>query len=344
MSSLEMHAKISVAEAIQWLENARDSWQSGGFPEDHDELCKVCADLKPQDFKPPRKPRVSKGSSSVSERCDAEYDDSKCDAAVWLKGGYRAQCSCRKVEGQFLCNRHQTESDKHDGKVKNGFINQSRPTHHYDDIDNEKALIPWHDVVVEKKPKKEKKSSSGPKKPRCCGNCGQPGHTKAKCPNSSMVASNTPLSAAQLREMLAAAEASESIVQSTESIVESTESIVESGEESEEGSVEVGSGVGLLDTDTSILPDFTLTAHRQSQMEKTEALVSTTSHNSVMGGDIDDDDSVDEIEFEGVSYTIDDEKNVYDDECDIIGSWDGSSISFASKKDQKVHEAAKKML
>ena len=204
-----MHAKISVAEAIQWLENARDSWQSGGFPEDHDELCKVCADLKPQDFKAPRKPRVSKGSSSVSDRCDAEYDDSKCDAAVWLKGGFRAQCSCKKVDGQFLCKRHQTEADKHDGKVKNGFINGERPTHHYDDIDNEKALIPWHDVIIEKKPKKEKKSSSGVKKPRCCGNCGQPGHTKTKCPMLTNKTNATPLSAAQLREMLAAAESAE---------------------------------------------------------------------------------------------------------------------------------------
>ena len=115
LGSMPMHEKISIAEAVQWIQNVKESWEEGGFPEDHEELCKVCADLKPVDFKAPRKPRVSKGSSSLSERCDAEYDTGKCDASVWLKGsasvegggcGHRVQCSSKKVDGTFLCKRH----------------------------------------------------------------------------------------------------------------------------------------------------------------------------------------------------------------------------------------------
>ena len=154
MSSLELHAKISVAEAIQWIENAKDSWKEGGFPEDHDELCQVCADLKPVDFKAPRKPRVSKGSSSDGSRCDAAYDSALCDGAAWNKERRdRHQCSRKKLEGQFLCKNHQKKADEHDGKLKDGFFNQPRSTHQYDDADGK--LILWHDVVVEKKTKKE---------------------------------------------------------------------------------------------------------------------------------------------------------------------------------------------
>ena len=342
MSSLELHAKISVAEAIQWIENAKDSWKEGGFPEDHDELCQVCADLKPVDFKAPRKPRVSKPSSSVSDRAEAEYDESKCDGAVWLKGGYRAQCSCKKGDDQFLCKRHQNEADKHDGKVRNGMINADRPTHPYDD--NEQAILPWHDVVIEKKPKEEKKSSSGERKPRCCGNCGQAGHTKPKCPQLTATTNATPLSAAQLREMLAQAESAESAQEQEQQ---------EQEKEQEEQEDLVGAGVGDLDTDTTIIPDASLVAAREAQQEKTESLVSTSSFNdsrSALSDMIADeteetqDESVNEISIEGVAYTVDDENHVFDDECDCIGDWDGSTINFGSHKDKKLHESAKKML
>ena len=62
-SGLDLYDKISVAEAKQWLMNAKESWSGGGFPADDDEFLKVITDLKPADFKAPRKPRTSKKSS-----------------------------------------------------------------------------------------------------------------------------------------------------------------------------------------------------------------------------------------------------------------------------------------
>ena len=67
----------------------------------------------------------------------------KCDARIWLKGGFAAQCSCSKVDGQFLCKNHQKEADSHGGVTKNGSFNGDRPTHHYG-VESEKR-IPWHE-------------------------------------------------------------------------------------------------------------------------------------------------------------------------------------------------------
>ena len=178
--SLVQHDKISVGEAMEWLQNAKTSWGDGGVP-DEEEFLQVITDLRPVDFKAPRKPRVSKKSSSSSERAEMDYDESKCDARVW-NDSLGAQCSRKKVDGQCLCNMHQKHADKHDGKLKEGIFNEERPTHHYGD-ENDK-LIPWHDVVGDK-PKK----SSAPKKSskqRNCSNCGGCGHNKRNCPQSEL--------------------------------------------------------------------------------------------------------------------------------------------------------------
>ena len=339
MSSLQMHEKISIAEAIQWIENIHDSYKESGIPTDLGDLSALYTTLKPIGFKAPRKPRVSKGSSSVSDRAESEYDESKCQASIWLKGGYRGQCSCKKFDGGFLCTRHQTEADKHDGMVKNGMYNEERPSHHYGEIDNPKALIPWHDVVIEKKIKKEK-NTSGTKKSRCCSHCHVAGHTKSKCPDLlSTSKSSKPLSAQQLREMLAAAEKSES-----------------GSEEPSEGLSLNGAGVGDLEEDTSVVSSIvheiveqcveqtaetiSIASCREMQREKTLAILGSHSDTDKT----DNDDSVTEINFQGVDYTIDDENTVYDDECDSIGTWDGSDITFNSKKDEKLHKSAVKML
>ena len=155
----------------------------------------------------PRMPRTSKKVSS-EERAEAEYNDTKCDARVWLKGGFAAQCRCKKVDGQFLCKRHQNEADKHSGLVKNGFFNAERPTHHYGNTDDDKAFIPWHDVLDQMPVKKTKKSSSGSSgSARKCGTCGEIGHNKRKCPHAE--ADTTSMSVADLELALDAAKAKE---------------------------------------------------------------------------------------------------------------------------------------
>jgi len=170
-----MHEKISVAEAYEWIKNARESWVEGGFP-DEEEFHAVVSDLKPQDFKAPRKPRAPKKSSSSSERSEQDYNMSKCDARIWADS-YGAQCSYKKWDGGCLCKAHQTKSDEHEGMLKDGFINQERPTHHYGDESG--SVIYWHDVERPKSTKSAKKSAGE----RCCGQCGEVGHTKRTCPH-----------------------------------------------------------------------------------------------------------------------------------------------------------------
>jgi len=178
--SLVLHDKISVGEAMEWLKNAKESWNAGGVP-DEEEFLQVISDLRPVDFKAPRKPRVSKKSSSSSERAEMVYDEAKCDARVW-NDSLGAQCSKKKIAGQCLCSMHQKHSEKHDGELKEGLINAERPTHHYGDAGGK--LIPWHDVVGDKK-----KKGGGPKKSskqRNCSNCGECGHNKRNCPQSEL--------------------------------------------------------------------------------------------------------------------------------------------------------------
>ena len=106
--------------------------------------------IEDEDFK---ESKTKKKKKSTEERAGV-YDPTKCDARIWLKGGFAAQCSCAKVDGQFFCKKHQNEADSHGGVTKNGSFNGERPTHHYGD-ESEK-LIPWHDVTPVKPKKGEK--------------------------------------------------------------------------------------------------------------------------------------------------------------------------------------------
>ena len=249
-----LHEKISIAEARQWLLNAHEEWTGTHIDTLTDsqleDLDKAMVAMKPIDFKAPRKKRTTKTSSSTSERSEAEYDDVKCDARVWLAGGFDAQCSCKKIDGQFLCKKHQNEADKHDGKIKNGFINAERPTHHYGD-ESQKA-IPWHDVVIEKPAKgAKKKPSDGTRKPRKCGCCGEIGHDKRSCPKASTEPS-TPMvpieqmTIEQMESAIAAAKLAQAS-QQTETSQEVTtpeDTPVDTPELDEDTSI-IGAGVGL---------------------------------------------------------------------------------------------------
>jgi hypothetical protein len=179
--SLNLQEKISVAEAHQWLANACAE-VGAEVP-----LEEVLTSLRPKDFKCPRKPHVSKKSSSGSERETEDYDEVRCDARVWVKGGFGGQCTRKKADGHgCFCKSHFKENEEKDG-IKNGLITGERPTHHYGDEENK--LIAWADVVIEKKAKKTAKKTSAEdesgKKARKCGYCRCEGHTARKCPKKS---------------------------------------------------------------------------------------------------------------------------------------------------------------
>ena len=186
--SLELHQKITIAEARTWLlahtENIRTVLGIEGA--DAEKLDSLITDeslsaIRPQDFKY-RKPRVTKSSSTSSERSQEPYNESLCDARVW-NDGYGGQCSRKKVDGCRCCKTHQAAADKF-GIPKEGFIDGERPDYHYND--ETKAFIPWKDSTVEK-PTKSKKKSDKPRAPTKCGLCGEIGHNKRSCPENPSV-------------------------------------------------------------------------------------------------------------------------------------------------------------
>ena len=178
-SGLDIYAKISVAEAQKWLGNAKAAWDDGRF--DSDDLQQVILDTKPVDFKAPRKPRTSSTSSSASERSEADHDPKKCDARLWLKGGLDAQCSRNKLDGHCLCKKHLKDADDHNGMTEKGFFNKEKPTHKYNDTENE--VCGWVGQVSPKSSKSSKKSSTE----RKCGSCGETGHNKRSCPHKEAI-------------------------------------------------------------------------------------------------------------------------------------------------------------
>jgi hypothetical protein len=326
-----LHEKISIAEARQWLLNAREEWtgiHNDSLTESElEDLDKAMAVMKPVDFKAPRKKRATKTSSSTSERSEAEYDEVKCDARVWLAGGFDAQCSCKKIDGQFLCNKHQKEADKHDGVIKNGFINADRPTHHYGD-ESEKA-IPWHDVVIEKPAKgaKKKKASDGTRKPRKCGCCGEIGHDKRSCPKASTESSSPMMTIEQAEAALAAAKLAHATQQTETS--EETTTPVETPDLDEDTSI-IGAGVGITeDDDVSAL---------SNSMEETLVISADD-----VSDDEDESDDIIDCTFEDIPYSRNSEGIVVDDDGDQVGEWVDDAIKF-DRCGEKQHRMAKAAL
>ena len=294
-----MPEKFTVEESKKWLtENIAPLCTL-----DDSEFIQAIHDLKGA---MPRKPRVSRKTPD-SERIDADYDEVRCDARIWLKGGFGCQCTNKKVDGQFFCKRHQKESDQHGGVTKNGNITTDRPTHHYGDESLD--IIPWHDVVIEKPPPKEKKnkSSGSDRKVRTCGNCGEVGHDKRKCPKSRPTDTSKPMTVSQLEQMLAEAKAAEQqkvVQEGVEEIVEETvQETVQKESDLEEDPVDIAAGVGLS----------------ESQIATGDAMVSDEE-----GGD----SSAIDCSFEGVSYTRDSNNVVFDDDFDEVGEWVDGAIVF----------------
>jgi len=300
--SLDLHAKISGHEAKAWIEACCLSWKDGGFP-DAEEFLQVITDLKPVDFKAPRRKRSSKSSSSSSERAEADYDEAKCDAAVWLKGGYRGQCSCKKLDSEFLCKRHLAEGDKHGGKVKNGMFNGERPTHHYGD--ESLSSIPWHDTPpsLTVTPKEKKKRS-----PTTCGECGVVGHNKRKCP--------------QLKETSSEVAPEQEPEPEPEKVLEpepEPEPVPEKVLEPEPEPEPVPEKVLEPEPEPEPVPE-----PEQQDLEEDLSV----------GGD----GSLIDCTLDGIEYTRNAENEVTDEDFDPVGEWVDGKIVWLSKADEKSHK------
>ena len=308
--------KLTVIEAKEWLNNTLASLT------DADDTTFIQA---MHDFKAalPRKPRAAKKTSTSSERSEEEYKEDHCDARVWLKGGFGAQCSCKKVDGQFLCKRHQNEADKNDNQVKNGLVTGDRPTHHYNDTDN--AQIPWHDVTIEKTTKAGKKTSaSGDRKQRKCGCCHELGHDKRKCPKNNGESSSPTMSVAELEAALAAAKAAES---SPAESAPADNSVEELDEDTTDLTAEeqTAAGTGLLE-----------------QADEDEIGEELDNENDSGDDENDTDNTSTRCDFEGVEYTRNSINVVEDDEFDPVGTWVDGAIEFtaAGAKQHRMAKAA----
>jgi hypothetical protein len=311
MSSIDLHTKLSGHEVKTWYLASLDLEVD---TVDGEAAWESFMDYKPRDFKCPRRKGGKKASTPSCIEDAEQHDETKCDTRVYKGpsvGGWGCQCSSKKVEGERLCKAHQNEANKNDGMVRNGFINEDRPTHHYGDENN--AQIPWHDVELPEKVSKAKKSSGdAPKRgKRKCSGCGEVGHTLPKCPKASTKADKV-FSAADLKAMLKAAEKKEQ-----EEVAKADSETEEAVENSE------------LDEDTT--NDETISFGGEETEEETEE-AATISDKIV-------------FEFEGVEYRRTADNVVQDYENDPVGEWDvvNECITF-SKEGKKCHRMKKATL
>jgi hypothetical protein len=314
MSSFTIHDKVSGHEVKAWYLASLDLEVD---TIDGEAAWASFMDHKPVDFKVPRRARGKKTSTPSCVDDAEKHEESKCDTRVYKGpsvGGWGCQCSSKKVEGQRLCKGHQNEADKHEGQVKNGFINEDRPTHHYGD--ENLALIPWHDVELpEKKKKTPKAQTSGePKKQRKCGNCGEVGHNRKNCKNASSD-SDKPETVADLMAKLAIAQAAV---------------------EAEAVEVAVAAEVAA-----EVVAEEVVAEELVAEIEQDEEL-----DEDLTIGDEDDTGVLIDCTFEGVYYGRDPNDNeVVDDDGFGVGTWDQDNelIEF-NKKGQQLHKKMKAAL
>lgn len=322
MASVDFHQKISGHEAKEWIRNVCDAMDKGVTADmdlgDEEVFIQFISEHKPKDFKAPRKQRVSKKSSE--DRAATEYDSQLCDARQWLDGGFSCQCSRKKKVGQ-LCTIHSKQAAAHDGKLRNGYITEERPTHAYGDESQD--LLPWHDVEL---PKKTKKASGGDGKvkgkgTRKCSNCGECGHNKKTCPL---------LKCETVEKKVEEVEKVEDVISTVRAAL--TEVVTKVEEKVEETIDEPipeddGAGTGLIPLDKESVEE------EKVETPKTEPLSDE---------ELEEDQSGDTITFQGIEYTLDTEENmVYDDELAEVGTWDGEKIEFINATAAKLHRVRK---
>jgi len=293
---LDLFQKISGHEAKAWVTACL---KARGIELEDAEVVSLIDSCRPEDFKNPRRPRVSKKvSSSSSERSSEDYEPTRCDARVWLKGGFAGQCSCKKGSGR-LCKRHQTEADKNDGAVKNGFFNEVRPDYHYGD--ESKSFIPWHDSTVCKPVKDTSSSTDKPKKPRICSLCKCAGHTKRTCPTLKTVEETSPAPAPAVPEPAA----------ETAAVPETAAPVAETAaaEPAAEPAAETAAPVAETAAEPVVEPEL------DEDLED-------------VSDDEEEGDTID-CSYEGVAYTRNSKGEVFDDDFELVGSWVDGAIKFS---------------
>ncbi len=302
---MDLFQKISGHEAKAWVVACL---KARGIELEDAEVVSLIDSCRPEDFKNPRRPRVSKKvSSSSSERSEADYEPTKCDARVWLKGGYAGQCSCKKGSDR-LCKRHQSEADKNDGAVKNGFFNEARPDYHYGD--ESKSFIPWHDSTVCKPVKDTSSSTDKPKKPRICSLCKCAGHNKRACPTLKKADEPSPESATEPEPAAEPEPAPESAPDPTPEQVPEPEPAPEDLSDDEGEPIE-------------------------SSHDALHMCIAGAAADEGAQPELDEDLSDDEEEgetidctYESVAYTRNTKDEVFDDDFERVGTWVDGAIKF----------------
>ena len=330
MASVDFHQKISGHEAKEWIRNVCDAVFDWGATFDGEEsFIKFISEHKPKDFKAPRKQRASKKSSE--DRAATEYNCQLCDARVWnnARGG---QCSRKKIDGEWCCTIHSKEAAKNDGKLRNGLITEERPTHAYGD--ESQALLPWHDVEL---PKKTKKTSGGEGKgkgkgTRKCSNCGECGHNKKTCPL--LKCETVDKVEKKVEKKVEEVEKVEDVISTVRAaLTEVVAKVEEKVEETVEEPVPEDDGAG-----TGLIP-----LNKESVEEPiVEEKVETPKTEPLSDEELEEDESGDNIIFQGIEYALDTEENmVYDDELAEVGTWDGEKIEFINATAAKLHRVRK---
>lgn len=355
--SVSLTEKITVAEAHEWLKNASMEW--GLTHHEADEFVENVTGFRPRDFKAPKAKRgPNKNSLSLEDRLCLPYDPTRCDAGVYVgpggkpgPGGHWVQCKC-KADG--VCKTHQKVVDKH-GVPRDGYFNQERPTHPFND--ETKPPTPWEGVDVPKR-KKGKKSSDGDRKPTTCGHCGEVGHNKRTCPNLNQEAKKPvkkPKKSmedekAELLKKLAALEKKQeaAVVVNTdettdhvEESVEETTSVEEVSEEASMTESEVAAA-GCWPSDHSSEPEpepepesevlQADTSEYQVDLEEDLTTEELEEDSDTITVDDESDETI-ECSFEGIEYVRDKSGTVFDmPEMDAVGTWDEDSQSISFEK------------
>ena len=346
MASVDFHQKISGHEAKEWIRNVCDALDKGATFDDEESFIQFISEHKPKDFKAPRKQRASKKSSE--DRAATEYNCQLCDARVW-NNALGGQCSRKKIDGEWCCTIHSKEAAKNDGKLRNGLITEERPTHAYGD--ESQALLPWHDVEL---PKKTKKTSEGEGKgkgkgTRKCSNCGECGHNKKTCPLLKCETVDKVEKKVEKKE--------EKVEEKVEDVVSTVRAalteVVSKVEEKVEETIDEpipeddGAGTGLIPLNKESVEEEPVEEQEElfgleKDYQMNAAGNSTPKTEPLSDEELEEDESGDTINFQGIEYTLDTEENmVYDDELAEVGTWDGEKIEFINATAAKLHRVRK---
>jgi len=334
--SMAPQKKITVAEAHQWLKNLDQSRVRGLSSGDEKIWTEFINDLRPVDFKEPKKSKSltskkkSSTSSDISERSEEGYDCMRCDARASKKQkGLRFdfQCSHAKIEGECFCKNHLRQFTSGKG-LELGKVTEDRP-----EFWASGKAIPWHDADQElldslKKKKKSNKNvedPDAPKKSRKCSNCGEIGHTKRKCP----LLNKEPESPKENTEEVVHEVMADMVDQISSEDHTDMRGFLGSEASNEDISNLHEIPTSALSDDTGLVP---------LQLDHDDSVTED------MSDDEDDSEEDDEDNtpflYQGVQYEREPsgDQSVFDEEGDTVGNWDGEKIIFLSASLRKEHE------